>query len=277
MPSFGHLGAHRSPSSCLDVPGQAEFQLGFGFPSLIPGCSGNGALLLPGSPSLLQPLPPSFACLPLARSSSSPRQPPGFLAWLPPRWDRALWSLEEGILDHPAASLGPSCLHCPMPGDSSKRTLEEARVCCPEGRGCEPPPPRPRHPQLRHVVVAGAQAAFELHSPKEPKLQRSPSPRWLLCHLEEAVVGDALRSLLGCFCPAGLSPQQVCLGSPVRGRFLGTRGCSCLAGEGLTRLFSLLDPFSCLSAQVWAGTEGCWVPTSQPPPPSWVPGAAGRP
>ena len=64
----------------LHVPGQAEFQLGFGFPSLIPGCSGNGSLLLPGSLSLLQPLPPSFVCLPFARSSSSPRQPPGFLA-----------------------------------------------------------------------------------------------------------------------------------------------------------------------------------------------------
>ena len=129
-------------------------------------------------------------------------------------------SLEEVILEHPAAFLGPSCLRCLMPGDSSKQTLEEARVCCPEGRGCEPTPPRPQHPQLRHVVVAGAQAAFELHIPKEPKLlvgeeelQRSPSPCWLLCHLEEAIVINALRSFLGFLRPAVLSLAQVCLKS----------------------------------------------------------------
>lgn len=129
------------------------------------------------------------------------------------------------ILEHQPAFLGPSSLHCPIPGDSSKQTFEEARVRSPEAQGCEPPPPRPQHPEPHRLMVAAAQAAFDPHIPNEPllvgedELQQSPPPRRLLCHLEEDVVIDALRSLLGCLCPA---VSSLSLKSPMRTRFLGT-------------------------------------------------------
>ncbi|KAK4806246.1 hypothetical protein QYF61_013390 [Mycteria americana] len=78
--------------------------------------------------------------------------------------------------------------------------------------GCSITFPGIEDPELHHLMVTAAKAAFDLHIPNEPLLvgeqevQQSTSPHWLLCHLGEEVVIDALQELPGLLMPCSVVP-----------------------------------------------------------------------
>ncbi|KAK4828649.1 hypothetical protein QYF61_000297 [Mycteria americana] len=87
-----------------------------------------------------------------------------------------------------------------IPWDSFKQIFEEDKVCSPEVLGCElafHAPPCPQEPELHHLMVTAAKAAFDLHIPSEPivvgeyEIQQSTPSHWLFYHLEEEVIANA--------------------------------------------------------------------------------------
>ncbi|KAM9634999.1 uncharacterized protein ACIBXB_015978 [Morphnus guianensis] len=102
-----------------------------------------------------------------------------------------------------------------IPWYSTKQIPEEAKLCSPEVQGSELAVRPPRHPkdlELHHFMVTEAKAALELHIPHQPllvgenKVQHSPSPRWLLHHLEKEFPISAFQEPPGLLMPCRVVP-----------------------------------------------------------------------
>lgn len=67
--------------------------------------------------------------------------------------------------------MGPSFLQDLIPQNSSKQIFEEATVCSPEVQHCDlafRPPPCSQDPELSHLMINAAKAAFNLSSYSQP-------------------------------------------------------------------------------------------------------------
>ncbi|GAB0184060.1 hypothetical protein GRJ2_000871300 [Grus japonensis] len=93
-----------------------------------------------------------------------------------------------------------------IPWDSSKQVFEKTKAFSPEVQGYElafHPPSWPQDPELQHLMVTAAKAAFDLHVLSELLLaveyevQQSTTPHWLLYQLEEKVIINALQESPG--------------------------------------------------------------------------------
>lgn len=93
----------------FDITGPSEFQMGSGFPNIIPV-----SILLPGYTSMYLPslcflFVFEFGQEPLVHQMSF-----GIFAWISAHWDRPLLSLEEVIAEYQLGILDPSSLYGPM-------------------------------------------------------------------------------------------------------------------------------------------------------------------
>ena len=106
------------------------------------------------------------------------------------------------ILKYYPAFLDPSSLQRLIPWDFSKQIPEEATVCSPEVQGCDLtfcPAPSSQDPELHHLTVTITKVPFDLHILSEAfliceyEVQQSTSPHWLLFHLCQEIIINALQ------------------------------------------------------------------------------------
>lgn len=92
-----------------DITGPSEFQMGSGFPNLIPV-----SVLLPGYTIMYLPSLCFLFVFEFGQEPPVHQMSFGIFAWISAHWDRPLLSLEEVVAEYQLGILDPSSLYGPM-------------------------------------------------------------------------------------------------------------------------------------------------------------------
>lgn len=173
----------KTTCSTSALPSQIHLQVGFGFPDTVSAYLDNVSVFL----SYLSMLPPSVYFLSMSEFCHEQQlihqhKSPGTFAWLVVCWDGLFLELGGSGPWISTSFLGPCSLQGLIPWKCTKQIQELPKICSHEVHGCDiafSSALSSQDPELYHLMVIAAQAAFDHHNLNEPfflcmKCSRAP-------------------------------------------------------------------------------------------------------